>query len=289
MVIKRKANDSVNTLLHISSMYSSFSKVEKLIADIVLKDPEKITLSTVLEMAESASVAEASIVRFYRKLGYQGFHEFKLSIAQNLVKSPVYSDNEISETDGTAAILQKITNNNQQILQKTNDLMNLELIEKVVEQLIKANKIYIFGVGSSGITALEAHYLFMRLGLNVEAQRDPHIMVMQASLMKKEDAAVIISVSGNTKDMIESAKIVKDSGANVICLTSQAKSAMEKYSDITLLIPSKEKPLQGGALFTKMALLHILDFMANLISIRQKDKVIDSIKKTAKAVVEKVL
>lgn len=284
----RKLNNSSNTLLMITSIYSSLTKAEKKVADAVQKSPEEAVLSTVTDLAEKAGVGETSVIRFCRALGFRGYHEFKLSVAQDLVNLPTYITGEIEEDDDISVIARKITMNNENILRRTMDLLHADQMQQAVEAIISANKIYIYGVGSSGITAMDAHYRFMRLGLNVEVQRDAHIIAMSAALVKKGDVVFGISTSGSTKDLVDPIKQAKENGARTICLTSHAKSPITYHADHVLLLPSKEMPFQGGALSTKIAQIHMLDILSTLIANSSQGNTLESIKKTANAVADKL-
>jgi len=284
----RRLNNSSNTLLMISSVYSSMTKAEKKVADAVQNNPEEAVLSTVTDLAETAGVGETSVIRFCRALGFRGYHEFKLSIAQDLVNVPNYLNGEIDESDNTMDIVRKVTMNNENILKNTLDLLDIEQMTRAVDAIIAADKIYIYGVGSSGITALDTHYRLMRLGMKVEAQRDAHIIAMSAAMVQKGDVVIGISTSGSTKDLVDPLKQAKENGARVICLTSHAKSPITNNADIVLLIPTREMPFQGGALSTKMAQIHLLDIMSTLITTLKKNETNESIRKTANAVADKL-
>lgn len=279
---------NASTLLMISSIYSSMTKAEKKVADAVLSNPENAVLATVTDLSEIAGVGETSVIRFCRKLGFRGYHEFKLSVAQDLVSVPTHINGQIDETDDISMIARKITLNNERMLQDTFNLLNKDSLEKALRTLLAGDKIYIYGVGSSGITALDAHYRFMRLGMNVEVHCDAHIIAMSAALVKKGDVVLGISTSGSTKDLVDPIKQAKKNGAKVICLTSHAKSPITNYADTVLLIPSKEMPLQGGSLSAKIAQIHLLDILSNLLTINKKDEAYESIKKTANAVADKL-
>jgi len=284
----QKLNNSTSTLLLISSIYSSLTKAEKKVADAVQSNPEEAVLATVTDLAERADVGETSVIRFCRALGFRGYHEFKLSLAQDLVNLPTYINGEIEETDDITTIVRKVTMNNESMLKNTHDLLNTEQLQQAVDMILSANKIYIYGVGSSGITAFDVQYRFMRLGLNVEIQHDSHIIAMSAALVKKGDVVFGISTSGSTKDLIDPIKQAKANGASILCLTSHAKSPITNFADNVLLIPSKESPLQGGSLSTKIAQIHMLDILSTLIANKSKTNTFESINKTAKAVADKL-
>ncbi len=284
----RKTSNNSNTLLLITSIYNSLTKAEKKVADAVVNNPEEAIYLTVTDLSEKARVGETSVIRFCRKLGYRGYHDFKLAIAQDIVNLPDVIEGQIEESDSVEAIAQKITMNNARLLQNTLDLIRTDELKKAALAIKNSRKLYIYGVGSSGITALDAHYRFMRLGQNVEAQRDAHIISMSASLVSKGDVVLGISTSGSTRDLVDPIRQAQKNGASVICLTSHARSPITKHADCVLLVPSKEMPNQGGALSTKITHIHMLDILSSLVYLLNKDSANLSIKNTAEAVADKL-
>ncbi|KIL38257.1 transcriptional regulator [Gordoniibacillus kamchatkensis] len=288
MTISNKLHQTSNTLLLISSIYSSLTKAEKKVADFVLNNPEDALLSTITDLSEKSAVGDTSVIRFCRKLGFRGFHDFKLSLAQNLVNAPVQLSGEINYDDDTDSVARKITQNNEQMLRNTLNLIDPATLNQAVSLLMNGNRIFVYGVGSSGITAMDVHYRFMRIGLSAEVQRDAHIIAMSASLVGKGDIVFGISHSGSTKDLVDPIRQAKENGAKVICLTGHAKSPITHHADIVLLVPSKESPFEGGALSTKIGHIHMIEILSTLLTMNMKDKAAESIRKTAGSVADKL-
>lgn len=277
-----------NTLLTITSVYKSMTRTEQKIADSILEDPDKVLYSTLTDLAENVGVGETSVLRFCRKIGFKGYQDFKLSIAQQLA-TPVQSvHSEIEETDSILEIAQKITTANSEALDNTLSLLDMIELQKAIDAIVKTNKIYFFGIGSSAITAADGKYRFMRLGFNVEAVTDSHVMAMTATLMEPNDVVFGVSISGSTKDIVDAIEIAKRNQAFVICLTGHARSPITKYADAVLLTKSRETPLQGGAFSSKIAQIHLLDILSTATAIACKEKAYESIKKTAEAVTDKL-
>lgn len=284
----KKYSNGTSPLVMISSIYNSLTKAEQKVADIVVSNTEETVYSSVTDLAEMADVGETSVIRFCRKLGYRGYQEFKLAVAQDLVGPSDNVHGRIVETDDTAMIVKKITSYNNKALTDTQNILDEKQLQKATEALIKSKKIYFFGVGSSGITAMDAKYRFMRLGFNVDSATDGHIIAMSASLATKDDVVLGISTSGSTKDSVDAIRIAKENGAFVICITNHARSPITHYADAILLASSRETPLQGGAFSSKLAQIHVLDILSTLVAIHSKEQTTAAIEKTAKSVVEKL-
>jgi len=289
--MKKKAfiTENANTLLTISSLYSSMTKAEKKVADTVLNDPETAVHYTVTDLAEKAGVGETSVIRFCRSLGFSGYHEFKLSITVTVLNAVKTDTTEADVAgDDPLSIMNRVTAVHTKIMADTRALLNPESLMQAAEWLLSGKHVHFIGVGSSGITAQDAYYRFMRLGLPVTVQQDAHIIAMSTSLLGKDDIVFGISTSGSTKDLVDPIKRAKANGATVICLTSHARSPITQVADAILMVPTKESPLQGGALSTKIAQIQAIDMLSAIVESLSKEKTSEAIMKTANAVADKL-
>jgi DNA-binding MurR/RpiR family transcriptional regulator len=277
-----------HTLLSIASLLPSFTKSERRVADVVLQDAEAAVYSSITDLAEKANVGETSVIRFCRKLGFQGYQEFKLSVAQQLSSPAEQMVGEIEESDSLSAIMHKRTAQNARTIQNSSSLLSEHSLQAAINLFLQARTITFLGVGSSGLTALDAKYRFFRLGLQVNAETDTHTMRMIASLAGTGDVFMGISTSGSTKDLVDAFRIAKGNGASTICLTGHARSPITQFSDTVLLTASKETPLQGGSFAAKLAQIHALDLITTILALQLKDVAYDALEKTAKSVLDKL-
>ncbi|WP_067934098.1 MurR/RpiR family transcriptional regulator [Alicyclobacillus kakegawensis] len=283
-----KTGTGQRSLTMIASVYPSLSKAEQKVADAVLGDAETTVYSSVTDLAEKAGVGETTVIRFCRKLGYRGFQEFKLAVAQDLVSPSQHVHGRIEDSDDVRTMAEKITAHNTQTLQDTHSLLQEVELEKASEALIRCRRVMFFGVGSSGITAADAKYRFMRLGFDAHCASDAHVIAMSASLATPEDVVVGITTSGSTKDLVDAVEIAKQNGAYVICITHHARSPVTQYADAILLGAAKETPLQGGAFSSKLAQIHVLDILSTVVAMRNRESAFRALNTTAKSVLDKL-
>lgn len=244
--------EKVNPLLIIKSVYNSLTKTEQKVADYIMVNHAEAVYSSVTDLAEVVGVGETTVLRFCRKLGYRGFQEFKLAIAQNLMEVDEQVYGKIEEQDSVDIVAKKIATQNVSALNDTVALLRESTLQAAVDKINSAKKIYFFGVGSSGITALDGKHRLMRLGYNTEHVSDSHIMSMTASLLGEEDLIIAISSSGSTKDVVDAIEIAKENNACIICITNQARSPITKYADLILLAANKESPFEGGIFLPRL-------------------------------------
>ncbi|QSO55396.1 MurR/RpiR family transcriptional regulator [Alicyclobacillus curvatus] len=276
------------SLLRLQSLYKSLSRAEQKVADAVFADVKGSVYSSVTDLSEKADVGETTVIRFCRKLGFRGFQEFKLALAQELTVPSENMHSELSETDDADAICKKMNAYSIRTLEQTVSLLDQRELEKAADALVKANRVFFFGVGSSGITAQDGKYRFMRLGFTADSASDSHVIAMNCSVVGKSDVVVAISSSGSTKDLVDAIRIAKENGAYIICLTNHARSPITSSADAILLGSARESPLQGGAFASKLAQIHLLDIVSTIVAIRMKEHSYPSIERTAKSVLDKL-
>lgn len=256
--------ERINVIPLINTNYNAFTKSEKKVADMVLKNPKEALYTSITDLAEHCEVGETTVLRFCRKLGFTGYQSFKMTLAQSIQSDDDMTEqltDEITKEDSLVDVCRKVMSTNIAAINETFDLINYKALQTAIDYMIMAKRIVFFGAGASAITAHEAKNKFMRITPYVDFTYDSHSQAMVASLMNEEEVAVAFSYSGSTKDTTDVLKTARSVGAKTICITRFAKSPITQYSDVVLLSGAKEGPLQGGALSTKMAQLYLVDII----------------------------
>jgi DNA-binding MurR/RpiR family transcriptional regulator len=283
------SNSDIFSKIHLN--YADFTKTERKVADVILRDPQKVLYMSITDLADACKVGDTSVFRFCKTLKFQGYQEFKMSLAQSITTDdegvPILTG-RITTDDTLEAVAQKVLTTTVNALNETYALISPDQVKKAVDYMVAAQHIYFFGVGASLITAMEAKNKFMRVTPKVDCTIDSHLQAMQASLMCPQDLAVAISYSGSTKDVIRLAQLCRKAGAKVICITRFAKSPLTSYSDLTLLCGANEGPLQGGSLSAKISQLYLLDVLYAEYFRRTFDVSKVNKEKTASAVLDKL-
>lgn len=248
----------------IEEKYLKFTKSEKIVADFVFEYPEKVLYTSITDLAEVCGVGDTTVFRFCKALNLHGYQEFKMLLAQDLAVRNGLDQSisgAITPEDDVKSICKKTLMTNIAALNETYEVVDYSAVEKAAGLIAQARRIHFFGMGSSGITALEARQKFMRILPNVDFVSDCHMQYMAASLLDYRDVAIFFSYSGSSKDTIEIHNIAKKNGCKTVCITRFAKSLLAAKADVVLKCGSNEGPLDGGALATTMVQLYLLDVL----------------------------
>ncbi|GIO22153.1 MurR/RpiR family transcriptional regulator [Oceanobacillus sp. J11TS1] len=222
---------------------------------------EKPFLLSMNELAGLSKVSEPSVVRFYRKLGYNSYQELKVALAQEQADyqqaSPAQMD--ILPGDEIGTIFEKIGKQFFQAIKLTKAKMNEEKIREAVGRLISANQIYFIGQGLSGTVAEDGAHKFMRLGGKAVAVKDPHYQAIYAGHMTERDVVIAISHSGETIDTIHVSEMARHNGAFLIVITSNENVSLARMADCLLLTQASETNRQSDAMVSRLIQLTMMD------------------------------
>ncbi|MCA1574252.1 MAG: MurR/RpiR family transcriptional regulator [Acidobacteria bacterium] len=175
---KHIAPAKAGCLLRIKSAIEMFKPAEKAVAYYVLSHPEQVMNMSVSEAARDIEVGESTVIRFCRALGYKGYQEFRLRLAQDLVEPVEFIHENITFADSSAELAQKVFQTNIKAVGDTMKAVDPQMVEVAAKALADAGRVDIYGVGYSSFTALDAKLKFVRLGLTADAYGDAHLQAM---------------------------------------------------------------------------------------------------------------
>jgi RpiR family carbohydrate utilization transcriptional regulator len=243
-------------------------KSDAKVARLVLAQPFRILDSTVAEVAELADVSQPTVIRFCVAIGFSGFQEFKIRLAQGLALGRAATHSVILDTDSLTSVTNKIFEYTHTSLGWALQHLDKDALERSVNALERANSIEFFGYGASGIVALDAQQKFPLFDVPCGAQTDAHQQIMRAAMMGPGDVAVIISNTGRTQQLVEAARIARESGATVIGLVG-AEGPISKLCDPVLLVETLDNTNVYTPTTSRIAALVMIDVLSTAVALRR--------------------
>ena len=251
-----------NILDEITERYNSLTRAGKKLADYLFAHTEDAQYMSITSLAEASGVAEATITRFCRSLGLEGYNDFKLALAKlDTAAAGMVPTEQVHVDDSVFSMCQKLYTADVNALWETMQLMRADSVERAVTMLLEADRVYCFGQGGSMVMAMEAWARFATASPRFHHIEDSHMQAMTAALCGERDVILFFSYSGGTRDILDVLRPAKKRGARVVLVTHFAKSPAAQYADVLLLCGSKESPLMAGAVATKMGQLFIIDYL----------------------------
>ncbi len=229
------------------------------------------TRHSIAVLAELAGVSEPTVNRFCRKFEPRGYPEFKLRLAQSLVRGLPYVSSAVGPDDDTATFTAKILDSAVFSLRTIAEQLPPDLVDRVVDKLLAARRIFFFGLGVSSAVAQDAEHHFFRFALPVSAHADVLMQRMHAAAAGPEDLFFMISHTGRTRDLVDTARLALDRGACVVALTA-AGTPLAKASSVAIELNVTEDTDAYMPMTSRLAHLAVLDVLAAGVSLRRGEE-----------------
>lgn len=229
-----------------------FSTSEKQLAKYILEHGEKVLQYSIQDLAKKTYTSPATIVRLCKKIGLHGYSDFKIKYSAELqfdstTKRRVDVNFPFTHMDDNRQIAYKIASLQQEAIDDTLKLIDFQQMNMIVEQISQAKNIHIFGTGNSILAGLSFQHKMMRIGQLVELKSIPGEQTFMPYTMDSKDVAIMISYSGETAEVINIAKVLKNKKIPMIGITSLGDNQLSKFCDYVLNTGSREK------IFSKIA------------------------------------
>lgn len=206
-----------------------FTDFEETFSLYVLANPQEASGRTVSDLASSFHISPNAIMRFSRKLGYEGFSDMRLSIAR-----------EVAERAAKAP-----STSTQELAQRTFALCHKPDVEARAARLLAAAKRVVFY--AVGETAYVAHAFANRM---TDFDEKTHFLTYE-NQMRRELAhgrglvLVLVSLTGETAQVVRFAREARERGIDVISVTDLHSNTLAQYASVALYCCSPAQRIDG--------------------------------------------
>lgn len=258
-------------LEHLAAKLPSLRRSEKKVAELVASDPGFVVNGTMAAVAEAAGVSEPTVMRFSTALGYEGFNQFRLALAQSLALGLPATLSTVSANDTIGIMAAKVFDHSISSLDRARRYLDAEQIERAVDAILGARSLTFTGLGASGIIAQDAAQKAPLFGVPCMVPSDPHQALMTVAVAGPGDVLMAISNTGTTSSMLEIVETAKSAGATVIGLTGEGESPLARSVDVPLVVRTFEDTDRYTPTVSRIAALVVIDVLATAVSLRRGD------------------
>ncbi len=199
---------------------------DQIVAYIQKHKAEVVTLS-IQRLAALFYTVPNTLSRLSKKLGYDGFSQLK-----NSLKEEVHG--EQPEPQDSLAYN----------IRRTFELIDPEKMAIVARMVHGAGRVLLFGVGDTApFCALLAKHL--KIGeKEAEFHGHRHETMEEIALLTAHDLLFIISLSGETAQVLEIAEVGKRKGVPIISLTHFSRNSLQRIADVNLYCYAPRKMIK---------------------------------------------
>lgn len=257
--------EAVPTTVRLRALMPSLAPAEQRVARRVLDDPQAVAASTITELAGRCRTSETTVIRFCRAVGFNGYPALRLTLATELGRAQRESDvarvlsSDIGPGDDLDQVVEKIAFADARAVEETAQQLDVQVLHGVVDAMVSAARVDVYGVGASAFVALDFQQKLHRIGQVAFAWPDPHVAVTSAALLDSGDVAVGISHSGATRDTLDALALARRRGATTVALTNFPRSPLADVAHHVLTTAARETTFRSGATASRLAQLTVVD------------------------------
>ena len=227
------------------------------VADYLLQHADEAQYLSISSLARECNVAEATVFRFCRALGFDGYHEMRIELAQANATGTMSSQRELQPGASTETLFEHASARLFTAINGTQNALSVEAVDEAARMLREAKQVFCFGQGGSMLLANDICARFASLSTKFRTSGDSHLQLLTASLMNEADVVLFVSYSGAIRDMMETLRTAKAAGAKIILLTHYEDSPGASLADVVLRCGAQESPLDSGSIPIKVAVLYV--------------------------------
>ena len=265
--------------------YKQLPNSENEVRVYILKNSNEVIKMSIQELASKSFTSPPTIMRLCKRLGLKGFSDLKIEIASELktfetMNINILDNATFKKTDTVKDIVNKITDITVKSIEETSLLADEKVLYEVAKGIMKADVIDFYGVGASNNIAFDAAFKFMRIGKIVGCLSLIDRQKIQAINSNKNHFAVLISYSGETKEILEIAHILQNNNVPSVSITSRTENKLMNRTLYNLFVTSKESNLRNGAIASTTATLYMVDLLYTTCISLDFDNSFEMLKKT---------
>lgn len=272
-----------NVLIRMNQYRAQASGAERGVLDWVLENPEAASQCSIHRLAEQSYTSPSTVVRICRKLGFEGYRDLQKSLLYELAirqENKADPSGQLEYTDQLTDIIDKVTYRNIASLENSRMLIEPEVIRRSVDLICASSTVLLFGMGASFLVAQDAYQKFIRVGKRCAISEDIHCQYVHARNARPADAAIIISYTGYTEEILRCAKDLRRQGAPMIAITRFEPSPLSQLADCNLYVVAMEETFRSGAMSSRIAQLNMIDILYTAYFNRSYDQSIRHFERT---------
>lgn len=254
-----------SALIKLRETQNSMSATERAVSNYLLTHQGEAMGLSIHQLAEKTFASPSTIIRMCQRIGFAGYKEFRQAVTCEVAVRR-FSQNEqrpreISSSDSMEDIVEKVTQKNILSLEDSKNLLDAATLDACVELLKTSRTVLLFGLGASLYAARDAYLKFLRLNKPCVINDDWPSQLLQAKNSGSQDLAIVVSYSGETAEVIQSMRILRENGTPIIVITRCSPTPVSELADYRLYTTDDEATLHDGTMSSRIAQLNVFDIL----------------------------
>lgn len=248
-------------LTRLKESLTQLSTAESKVAGFILNHPQLFINMTVQELSNETGASTASVVRLWKALGFDGYHDFKMRILSDLHVNEGETYSELKFGKSLSGVFTAIETN---VIESVKDTLRLQSEKNIIgaaNAISAARKMVVFGIGASAVVALDAFQKFTESGFSIAFADSFYSAALMLTHFTSEDLLIVVSYTGKTVEALNTVHLAKAHGIPIISISQIGGSDLMQQSDYPLYVSSKEPLVRVAATTSRITSLVIVDVL----------------------------
>lgn len=236
-----------------NDLYKSLTPTEKQVLERIISNPISIVSMNSTELAKEANVSKTMVINLSQKIGFKGFNDLKYYIKHNADKGKIVSDS----VDFKSKLQSDIRN--------TFKISQNKELEDICEKILKADSIYVLGRGPTKHIAAYLTHIMIILGIKCINVADYNHFDIIARKMSIRDLMIAISLSGETKLIVDTAITASSRGREVVSITSFSDNTLAHCADNNIYFMSGETDTKENDTISRVPMMAVVELLGSYL------------------------
>ena len=227
-----------NIVQIIRDQYGGLNDTHKKISDFILQNLEKATFSSLMEISKKIGVSDASLVRFAKELGYNGYQELREALV-DYIRKIIYPSHKSSSfyEQGQHRIVEGVMKKDIEYITKTMSKIDIQVFDSLVDFILSARRIFCMGWGCSSFLA--EYFSFVLRFFSYEAVpviRERRPLIQQLLFLDRDDILIVFDLLPYAAEVLEAVEYIhnKNREIKVVTITNDPLAHIVQYSELSL-------------------------------------------------------
>ncbi|MFJ7729135.1 MurR/RpiR family transcriptional regulator [Neobacillus sp. NPDC097160] len=257
----------------IKEKYDTLSPGQKKVAEYLIQKLDESAFNTAAMIGRKVEVSETTVIRLSYALGFNGFSEMQHIIQQQILTNslnPFGADSKnVHQDEGHSSPFSEILEKEILSQRQTFRQLNEKELWKVVEVLMKAERIFILGMGASYAPAYWFSFQLHTLRDQITLCPTTGDIYERLVDLNENSVLFVISFPRYSKDALKIAESAKKQGVPLICVTDRLLSPVGRIADFTLTTEENSESMAHSI----TPAISLLDFIIAGITVKDRERI----------------
>lgn len=253
-----------SALLRLRESRDAMSATERAVSDYLLSHQGEAMGLSIHQLAEKTFASPSTVIRMCQRIGFAGYKEFRQAVTCEVAvlrMSQEQERREITRSDSLDDIVDKVTGRNIMSLEDSKNFIDTDTLQHCVDLVREAKTVLLFGLGASLYAVRDLNLKLLRVNKPCVVNDDGRAQLLQAKNASQDDLAIVLSRSGETAEVIECMKALRERDVPIVTITRRGESRAAALSDYRLYTSDGDSDPEGEDMSTCISQLNIIDIL----------------------------